>query len=186
MKRDLSKLHDFELVNLAIAGEESSFAEIVKRHQNTVATTAISMLSDTEESSEIGQQVFIRFYKSMAQFRKESKLSTYLSRITINLCLNHLKRKQNFRSRNLNLDLARDTEEPNFSQSFEEKEIVNKALQYLEEHYRSVIILRMIQGYSTQETADILGIPKGTILSRLKRGMDKLKRVLIEIYNYEG
>ncbi len=185
MAKDLSKLHDFELVSLAVEGEESSFAEIVKRHQNIVATTAMGMLSDMEESTEIGQQVFIRFYKSMGQFRKEAKLSTYLSRITINLCLNRLKRNQNFRTRSLNLDLAQSQAQPDFSKSLEDKDVVNKALQYLEEHYRSVVVLRMIKGYNTQEASEILGIPKGTTLSRLKRGMDKLKIILIENFNYE-
>ena len=55
----------------------------------------------------------------------------------------------------------------------------------LEEKHRSVVTLRMIQGYDTLETADILGIPKGTVLSRLKRGIDKLKVILINDLKYE-
>ena len=175
---------DFELIDRVIDGDKASFEVLVKRHQSLVASTAMNMLGDMEEAKEIGQQVFIRFYKSIHKFKKEAKLSTYLSRITINLCLNHLKRQKSFRNRQLNIDNAYSISEPHFSNTMETKEIINKALQKLDDHYRSVIVLRMIQGYSTLESAEILGVPKGTVLSRLKRGMDKLKIILKTEFNY--
>jgi len=175
---------DFELIDRVIDGDKASFEVLVKRHQSLVASTVMNMLGDMEESKEIGQQVFIRFYKSIHKFKKEAKLSTYLSRITINLCLNYLKRQKSFRNRQLNIDNAYSISEPDFSNTMETKEIINKALQKLDDHYRSVIVLRMIQGYSTLESAEILGVPKGTVLSRLKRGMDKLKIILKTDFKY--
>lgn len=181
-----SKISDFELIQNAIQGQQYSFSEIVRRYQPLIATTAMGMLGDLDQAQEIGQQVFIRFYKSMNNFRNEAKLSTYLTRITINLCLNHLKRNQNFRNRKLDLVLATNSaSSDNFDKDFEEKELINQALQYLSENQRIVIVLRMIQGYSTQETAELLGIPKGTVLSRLKRAMDNLKDILTKHYKYE-
>lgn len=183
--RVASSYTDFELIDLAIQGNDKYFAEIVNRHQSIVASSAMNMLGDMEEAREIGQQVFIRFYQSMSSFKKEAKLSTYLTRITINLCLNHLKRNQTFGPRTYHLDVATNISVTDQSKDLESKEIVNIALQKLEEAHRAVIVLRMIQGYDTLQTAEILGIPKGTVLSRLKRAMDKLKTILINDFNYE-
>jgi len=176
---------DFELIESAINGNEMSFAEIVRRHQSIVASTAMNMLGDMEEAKEVGQMVFVRFYKSMAKFQNKAKLSTYLTRITINLCLNNLKRRQNFSSRTNSLDIAYGVSTGDKLTDYENKEIINKALQMLDENHRAIVTVRMIQGYDTLQTAEILGIPKGTVLSRLKRAMDKLKIILINDFNYE-
>ncbi len=184
--KNLNSLHDFELINRAIDGDRGCFAEIVTRHKSTIATTAINMLGDIEEAKEIGQQVFIRFYKSMHTFKKESKLSTYLTRITINLCLNHLKRTKIMQSRSLELKVAVHQTSEHFSSDIENKELVNLTLQNLNEKHRAVLVLRMIKGYSTEETAQILDVPSGTVLSRLKRAMDHFKTILTNELKYEG
>ena len=87
---------DFQLIDLAINGDDRAFQHIVERHQRLVATASMNMVGDMDIAQEIGQQTFIRFYKAMHSFKKEAKLSTYLTRIAINLSLNHLKRKQTF------------------------------------------------------------------------------------------
>ena len=176
---------DFELVDLAISGDENAFAQIILRYKPSVATTAMNMLGDIEDAKEIGQQVFIRFYRTMNKYRKESGLNTYLTRMTINLCLNFLKRRKNFQPRNYELKDAYSISTGSSTADFETKEVVNQALQKLDDKHRAVILLRMIQGYSTLEAAEILEVPKGTILSRLKRGMEKLKSILEIDYQYE-
>ncbi len=176
---------DFELVDLAIDGDENAFAQIIKRHKSSVATTAMNMLGDMEDAKEISHQVFIRFYSSLKKYQKQASLNTYLTRITINLCLNFLKRRKNFQNRSYELNTAMSVSSDNHYSDFENKELVNRALQELDDKHRTVIVLRMIKGYSTLETADILQLPKGTILSRLKRGMEKLKLIVEKDYNYE-
>jgi RNA polymerase sigma-70 factor (ECF subfamily) len=174
---------DFQLIDLAINGDDRAFQLLVERHQRIVATASMNMVGDMDIAQEIGQQTFIRFYKAMSSFKKEAKLSTYLTRIAINLSLNHLKRNQTFANRSL--DLSKADKVQTASDSFDNKQVVNMALQMLDDKHRSVVILRMIQGYSTNETAAILEIPKGTVLSRLKRGLDKLKKHLKEDLEYE-
>ena len=141
------------------------------------------MLGDMDIAQEIGQQTFIRFYKAMHSFKKEAKLSTYLTRTAINLSLNHLKRKQTFAQRSLDLSKAINVKAD--SDTLDNKQVVHMALQMLDDKHSSVVVLRMIQGYITDETADILEIPKGTVLSRLKRGLEKLKKHLKEDLKYE-
>lgn len=183
--QSLHKHSDFELIDFALDGDNHSFSELVRRHKSTVASAAMNMLGNIEESNEIGQQTFIRFYKSMGSFKRKSSLKTYLTRIAINLCLNHLKRRQNFANRTIDLDQAQHVSSTDFSSTMESKEVINLALQKLDEKHRSVIVIRMIQGYDTNDAADILGIPRGTVLSRLKRAMDNLKVILQKDFNYE-
>jgi len=178
---NLSALEDTELIHLAKKGSRSAFTEMVNRYENTVAKTVIGMLGHCDEADDVGQETFIRFYKSLERFRGDASLGTYLTRIAINLSLNEIKRQKsfNYRYEKLNDDsVAYKYQDSDKSDSSDTKEIVNYALQELDVKFRSVIILRMIHGYSTKETSKILKIPRGTVLSRLARAQDKLKEIL--------
>lgn len=126
----------------------------------------------------------MRFYRSLDRFEGRSAVGTYLVRITINLCLNELKRRQ--RRRRLFLSSTEETMEslPDQNQgahrrnSLDNKNAVRQAIQKLDPKFRAVIVLRLIDGYSTQETASILDLPTGTVLSRLARAQKKLKKIL--------
>jgi RNA polymerase sigma-70 factor (ECF subfamily) len=110
-------------------------------------------------------------------------LGTYLTRIAINLSLNELKRwkKRSFllffknRENGEQIDMI---DENSITEYTDDKEMVQKAIQQLEPNFRSVLVLRLIDGYSTAETANILNIPTGTVLSRLARAQKKLKELL--------
>lgn len=177
---------DKELIQRILSGEESAFALLIKRHQKLVATTALNMLGNYDDAEEAGQETFIKLYKGLSRFNGEAQLSTYINRICINVCLTKLKKRQSWFARFSNIEEGYD--QRGTLAEFDRKdddELVRKALSYLDIIHRSVIVLRMIEGYSTIEAAEILGIPEGTILSRLKRGMAKLKQILIEKFNYE-
>ncbi len=182
--QSVTKLSDFELVDLSKSGNQAAFKEIITRHKSMVATVAMNMVGDYHDATEVGQEVFIRLHRSLPQFRKDAKLATYLTRITMNLSINVLKRRQNFAKRSLDLSKASHRITTG-SDDFESKEIIAQALKRLDDKHRSVVVIRMIQGFSTQETADILEVPKGTVLSRLKRGMEKLKLILEKDLNYQ-
>ena len=108
-------------------------------------------------------------------------MGTYLTRIAINLSLNELKRrkrqgKYHFTKSDDKIENIPDTK-GTFNQN-NIKEIVQKAIQRLEPKFRAVVVLRLIDGYSSRETAQILNLPIGTVLSRLARGQMKLKAIL--------
>lgn len=147
----------------------------------------IGMLGHCTEAEDIGQETFIRFYKSLNKFRGESSISTYLTRIAINLSLNEIKRRQ--RRRKYFPHTSEDgmdniPESSNSKNKKETQEIVKLAIQKLEPKFRSVLVLRLILGYTTQETAKLLELPIGTVLSRLTRAQMKLKDILTP--SYEG
>ena len=178
---DLTGLTDLELVKLADEGNDNAFSLIVSRYEGQIARTVKGMLGDRDGSEDVGQETFIRFYRSLKKYRGEASLGTYLSRIAINLSLNELnKRKKTFmfftkKEDDFSHDLPHTDNESDRADS---KELVDRALQRLDPGQRMVVVLRLLQGYSTKETAEILDLPIGTVLSRLFRGQKNLKEIL--------
>lgn len=157
------------------------------KYESQVAATIIGMLGKCSEAEDVGQETFMRFYKSLQRFKGESSVGTYLIRIAINLSINELKRRQR-RNRFFHtssgpgiemesLPAEHSSSSPTPEQE-EKKTFVQQALQQLEPRFRSVIVLRLIDGYSIKETAQILKLPTGTVLSRLARAQMKLKKTL--------
>jgi RNA polymerase sigma-70 factor (ECF subfamily) len=172
---------DRDLIDRARAGDERAFQDLVERYEPRVAATVVGMLGPGDEAEDVGQETFIRLYRSLERFRGESSLGTYVTRIAINLSLTALKRRQRWTSRFVRQD-EREWEPPEASRDprgEQDREdtarTVRAAVERLAPNHRSVVVLRMIDGYSTRETAEILGIPVGTVMSRLARAMDRLE-----------
>lgn len=185
----MKNLNDEQIIQLIKKNDQQAFRILIDRYEKKVAATVINMLGYTDEADDVGQEVFIRFYNNIHQFKGTSSLGTYLTRIAINLSLNELKRQK---IRNLRFyfwgskegDDERTNEiadSTNFENKSDANNLVKIALQKVESKLRSVLVLRMIEGYDTRETAEILEIPRGTVLSRLSRGQQKLKEVLIKL-----
>jgi RNA polymerase sigma-70 factor (ECF subfamily) len=178
---DLTGLTDMELVKLAGGGNDQAFGLIVSRYQEQIARTVKGMLGETDGADDVGQETFIRFYRSLKKYRGDAALGTYLSRIAINLSLNELNKRKKVISlfKKDKDDRAGEVLYPvNEPERKDTKEMVDKALQKLDPGQRSVVVLRLLQGYSTKETAEILDVPLGTVLSRLSRAQKNLKKIL--------
>ena len=174
-------LDEITLLTGAKAGNQTAFRHLVEKYEGLVASTAIGMLGRCPEAEDIGQAVFLNFYHSMEKFRGDSALGTYLTRITINLCLNELKKRQR------KARWSFWTEKPEHPVSHEETdslevmergERVRQAVLRLSPEYRAVVVLRWMEERTTAEMAEMLGIPMGTVLSRLHRAQLKLKEWL--------
>ncbi|MFQ5752287.1 MAG: RNA polymerase sigma factor [bacterium] len=174
-------LKDYELIQQTRTGDSKAFEKLVKRYESQVGATVIGILGKCEAADDVGQEVFIRFYKYLNNFREESALGTYLTRIAINLSLNELKRRKRrqffFKKNEKDMNSVTVNPEDTITKS-ERKELVQNAIKKLAPEFRAVIVLRLIQGYSTKEVAEILNIPAGTVLSRLARAQKKLKQLL--------
>lgn len=175
---------DSALLARAKQGDGSAFRLLVHKHEQQVRSIVLGMLGNTAEADDVAQEVFIRFYKSMHEFRGEAALSTYLSRIAINLSLNELKRRETRYNRLSffnNQESKIEKEDTGVHPERQDvKEAVHKALQALDHDFRAVIVLRLLDGYSVKETAEILNVPQGTVASRLARAQEKLKAILID------
>lgn len=172
---------DGDLLERAREGDQEAFRALVERYEPVVAATAIGMLGSGATAEDVGQETFIRFYSAMGVFREEATLGTYLTRIAINLSLNALKRRKRFLSRHVEnhpidrLERYQGESPADRAESREVRDAVRSALELLAPKQRAVVTLRLIDGYSTRETAEILGVPEGTVLSRLSRALKKLQ-----------
>jgi len=161
-----------------------AFRYLVERYEPIVAATINGMLGPGLEADDVGQETFIRFYKNLDVFEEKSSIKTYLVRIAMNRSIDELRRRKKNQGRNRSVDDIRGSNlEPSLdgakiSDSKSDQEMVRKAIEQLADDHRSVIVLRMIDGYSTKETAEILDIPEGTVLSRLARANKKLAEIL--------
>jgi RNA polymerase sigma-70 factor (ECF subfamily) len=182
MKESYRQADENELVKASIEGDKLAFSEIVNRYQKMVARTVKGMLGDSVYAEDIGQEVFIKLYYSLPEFRGESKLSTYIQKIAVNFTLNEIKRRKRFFSmfsqKGTNEMYEYEIADFDNEEKREATEIVNKALMSIEPKFRIVVAMRMLQGYSTKETAEILDLPLGTVLSRLSRAQEQLKVIL--------
>lgn len=177
-------------INQAIQGDPHAFEALVNAYKGVVAATVYGMLGRCAEAEDVGQEVFIRLYKSLGKFRGEASLKTYVTRIAMNLSLNELKRRKRTAGRmadnreayDRTAEIAGNT---NIEAEYDSKEVVEKALCQLEEKHRAVVVLRLIDGYSTKEVAKLLKLPVGTVLSRLSRAQEKLKKAVINTLSYE-
>lgn len=174
---------DDALLALARAGDAAAFRSLVERYESVVAGVVIGMLGRGDDADDVGQEVFIRFHDALHHFRGDAQLGTYLRKIAMNLSLNALKRRRRFSLRLLSRDQASaPLPEPSVPaidiEAVERCEVVQSAVARLSEKLRPVVVLRILDGLSTNETAAVLQVPSGTVMSRLSRGLAELEQML--------
>ncbi len=172
------------LIERARSGDAVAFRKIVTIHQGHLAGTIKGMLGNVVEAEDVGQEVFVRFFRKIEQFEGKSSLKTYLTRIAINLSLNELqrrKRQYKYFEKGEAAEIKVNQKMVSFEKQNDVKQMINAALEHIDPKFRSVLVLRNIQGYSTKETAKIMEIPLGTVLSRLNAGQKKLKEVILKM-----
>ena len=182
VKQDI--VSDQELIARARDGDHAAFRIIIERYESLVARTVTGMLGPGAEAEDVGQNTFIRFYHALDHVRGDSGIAPYLTRIAVNQSLNALQRRKKQWGRFLRRDtVPHQMNEPAthgepIVDKNERVALVRRAIQALKPKHRAVIVLRLIDGYSTKETAELLGIPLGTVLSRLSRAQHNLKHLL--------
>jgi RNA polymerase sigma-70 factor (ECF subfamily) len=182
-----------EVIENCKSGDERAFAEIVIHRQKKVFNIAYRMLGNLEEAKDLAQEVFISVFESIKDLKEEAKFDAWLTQITLNHCRNrwkYLKRRQYFNSDSL--DDPIETEDGDMPKAiydpsdnpetlFEKKmiqQLIHKGLQKLKEDQRELLVLRDLQGFSYEEMGELLGIPEGTIKSKLHRARMDMKKVL--------
>ncbi len=169
---------DIELVTKIKNGNNEAFRQLVMRYRMQMIKVATAMLGNTNDAEDVAQDSFIRFYNNINQYNGDAALGTYLTKIVMNLSLNLLKKQKSEKWKNNTLKVNYDKQNTDPYKNIDNRALIEKSLQLLPGDYRSVVVLRLVQGYSTKETADLLGLPLGTVLSRLARGQQKLKTII--------
>jgi RNA polymerase sigma factor (sigma-70 family) len=165
-----------------------SFEQVVRDHQAMVFRTLLRLTGSRDNLEDLAQEVFLRLYKALPNFRGESLVTTYLYRITVNVAQNEWKlRRRNDRPLMSISDEASAWDErlehpdPNAEQQLEERELrfqVDEQLQRLSAVERSVLVLYHQEERSYEQIAEALGIPIGTVRTHLHRGRKRLREGL--------
>ena len=180
---------DADLVRRARAGDQGAFEQLVLNHQRRAFNVCYRILGDYEEALDIAQEAFINAHRALGQFRGEARFGQWLLAIVANLCRNRLKHwKRRARSRHDSLsdplgedgDLQRELPAPGPTtlerlEARQLEELVREEMKGIDEEYRTVLVLRELQDVPYEEIAGILGVPVGTVKSRLHRGRAELR-----------
>jgi len=182
-----------EVIENCKAGDEKAFTEIVLHRQKRVFNIAYRMLGNSEEAKDLAQEVFISVFESIKDLKEEIKFDAWLTQITLNHCRNrwkYLKRRQYFSSDSL--DDPIETEDGSMPRAITDpsdnpeillekkmiRQLIQRGLLELKEDQRELLVLRDLQGFSYEEMGETLGLPEGTIKSKLHRARMDLKEVL--------
>ncbi len=171
--------------------ENLSLEKMIDNWKDMVFNTALSIVQQTQDAEDITQEVFIQVYRQWETFRKESAVKTWIYRITINKCLDHQQKKKRQKNGGLLKRFFGDhaAEEPVefehpgvLSERKEQSQILFKALQKLPESQRIVFVLHKIEGLNQGEIADIMGISRMAVESKMKRAKNNLTEKLKMMY----
>jgi RNA polymerase sigma-70 factor, ECF subfamily len=168
---------DFSLIKRFVEGDESTFKTLVYRHKEKVRNIIYITVNRTEFVDDIAQEVFITVYKNLRHFRFESQFTTWLYRITVNKCKDHL-RKMKIRSMFVPVKETEDHGYNHLNDNIDIPEIVRKSIYKLPEKLRTPLLLKDIEGFSYQEIAEAVQCEVGTVKSRIFRAREGLRNLL--------
>ena len=175
-----------QLVERSLDGDLAAFEELVLLFDKKIYNYCYRMTNNSNDAEDLAQEVFIKVYRNLKSFRKDSKFSTWIYRIAYNTCIdNHRKKKFRLLSLNRGEDEQQEMDLPSPTPLPEEQVIsgeqygmIKECIAELKPEYKSAIILRDIQNYSYKEIADILNIPMGTVKSNISRARALLRDAL--------
>lgn len=182
------EFNERKLIERASGGDPAAFNRLMEAHERRMYAVALRMCGNREDAQDCLQEAMLRVYRAIAGFKGQSSFSTWVYRITMNTCLDELRRKKN--RPNTSLDSLLDAGwSPADDSSAPEKHAVrseamhhlHQAIRELPEDMRAAVVLRDIHGLTYDEIARSLDTNVGTIKSRISRGREKLREKLKEI-----
>jgi RNA polymerase sigma-70 factor, ECF subfamily len=185
---------ELAFVQAAKKGDLEAFSQLVKRYDRNVFRIAQHITHNEEDAQDVVQDAFLKAYQSLDQFQGNSKFYTWLVRIAVNEALMKLRRRRTDRTVSIDEDV--ETEEgsmprevadwsPNPEQLYRQSElsdILKKTIQGLPQGFRTVFVLRDVEGLSTEETAEMLGLSIPAVKSRLLRARLQLRERLAKYF----
>lgn len=187
------RIQDEELIRLFLGGQEQSFNDLVRKHQDAVLNLCCKILGNNEEGEDAAQDVFVRVYHALPRFKFQAAFSTWLFRICVNLCRTRMSSagfRKSKRTGSLDQDPAQKGSREIFDENFtpeamsEKKQInerIYEAIGSLPDDMKVLVVLRDMEGRSYEEIRKITGLREGTVKSRLFRARELLKKALIGV-----
>jgi RNA polymerase sigma-70 factor, ECF subfamily len=186
---ELTSLSDNEIVCRVVDGDTGAYEALMRRYNQRLYRAARAILRDDDEAEDVLQETYVRAFQHLRQFAGEAQFSTWLTRIAVNECLSRLRR----RKRIADLSPRADDEAPTMDSlkspnagpdeqllAAETRSVLESAIDGLPKSYRTVFVLREVEGMSTAETAASLDLSEETVKIRLHRSRLMLRRGLYE------
>jgi RNA polymerase sigma-70 factor (ECF subfamily) len=166
---------DSDLIAGFLAGDREAFDELVKRHREQVFATAWRMVGNAETAEEIAQETFVRVFKGLRRFRREAKFTTWLYRITMNLCYDEMKRRTEETLLDPEMGDA-NAVSPDRSMADKERATwIKHQIETLPFKQRSTVTLRIFRGMSFKEIGRTIGCSSGAARVNYRHALLKLK-----------
>ena len=182
---------DNELIRQVLAGQTNAFSELVERYQTKVYNLALRLCGSEDDAFDLAQEAFLRAWQSLGTFHFDAAFSSWLYRLTSNICIDYLRKKK--RSKVISLTFEDDDggeaqlelpdPSPTPEQSLLKKEehaLLREAMNALPVEARQILTLRVVNDLSYAEIAEVMGIKEGTVKSRLARTRDALRKILLQ------
>src|ERR1700749_2557112 len=187
-----SKLSDIELIEQTLAGNQAAYADLIKRHQRFVFTLAMRFSKNREDAEEIAQDCFIKAYKSLASFQRQSKFSTWLYSIVYTTAMTFLRKKRvdtdSIDDENTYIQL--ENQSAGFSNNLAENKsrsyYLNQAIEQLLPDDAAIITLFYMGEQSLEEIAQALNMETNTVKVKLFRARQRLKERLERNLKHEA
>ena len=182
--------HEQVLLERSKAGDIAAFEMLIEAYQKKIYNLAYRIIGNYDDAGDLAQEALIRVFKSIASFKEQSSFSTWVYRITTNVCLDEIRKRKNKKTLSLDEEIhaeegemkrqimSSDPQPDELAEKEELRRVVSDAINSLPEDHRLVITLRDIQGLSYDEIALVLNCPEGTVKSRINRARQALKKVL--------
>jgi RNA polymerase sigma-70 factor (ECF subfamily) len=189
-------LNDTDLIIQAQKGDQSAFEELVYRYDRSVLSIALKYSVNEDDAKDLYQEVFIRVYKGLKNFRFQSEFSTWLFRVTTNVCLTYKNRSKHHLRVSINNEFDDDENEftkkeeiayegsspEEISAAADLGEIVNAAVESLSPKQRMTFILKHYEGYKIREIAEMMNCKEGTVKKYLFDAIKNLRKKLTPVY----
>ena len=165
--------------------DPEAFALLVKRWQGPIQNLCTRMLGDAHRGEDLAQEAFAKVFARRKDYVPSSKFSTFLWRVALNLCYDELRRRN--RRRETSFEVGMEEHDTAMAEELapdasmirdETADRIRAALMSIPETYRSVVVLRHYEDLKFREMGDVLGIPEGTVKSRMAEGLTQLGRLL--------
>ncbi len=175
---------DRDLVNKILSGDQRAFTALVKRYEKLVWHIVMKLTNDPEVVADISQEIFIRIYQKLKEFRFHAKLSTWIATVAYRTAINELK-KNSLKNVGETVDVQKwkehfiNTSHPeNIATQNELKQMIWEAVNRLPEQYKIVLTLYHLENFNYHEIGEITGMPPGTVKNYLFRARKLLKDML--------
>ncbi|HMA33388.1 MAG TPA: sigma-70 family RNA polymerase sigma factor [Chloroflexia bacterium] len=170
---------DVAIIERARQGDADAFAAIYEYYSTAIHRYAYRMLGNPEQADDLTQETFIRAYQSLSRLDQDPNLSAWLYRIASNACLDALRRRQRITWLPMLDRSERDAEftTDDFAPQVVEADVVRRVLAEMPAPLSMTLVLRSSEGFSCEEIAEIMNVPKGTVFSRLARAREQFTRL---------